>query len=150
MKFVDEAKCKVQAGNGGRGSASFRREKFVPFGGPDGGDGGDGGSVYLRAQEGINTLADFRIERTYKGGHGEPGGSNDCTGHGGADLYVPVPVGTTVTWTWNSGGIAHNVTFADTASANLTGGTFSRTFGTAGTFAYSCTIHGSAGSVLVQ
>src|ERR1700744_1430155 len=96
MKFVDEAKCKVQAGNGGRGSTSFRREKFVPFGGPDGGDGGNGGSVYLRAQEGINTLADFRIERTYKAGHGESGGSNDCTGHGGADLYVPVPVGTTV------------------------------------------------------
>src|SRR6201984_2144781 len=96
MKFVDEAKCKVQAGNGGRGSTSFRREKFVPFGGPDGGDGGNGGSVYLRAQEGINTLADFRIERTYKAGHGEPGSSNDCTGHGGEDLYVPVPVGTTV------------------------------------------------------
>lgn len=96
MKFVDEAKCKVQAGNGGRGSTSFRREKFVPFGGPDGGDGGDGGSVYLRAQEGINTLADFRIERTYKAGHGEPGGSNDCNGRGGADLYIPVPVGTTV------------------------------------------------------
>lgn len=96
MKFVDEAKCKVQAGNGGRGSTSFRREKFVPFGGPDGGDGGDGGSVYLRAQEGINTLADFRIERTYKAAHGEPGGSNDCSGRGGADLYIPVPVGTTV------------------------------------------------------
>ena len=96
MKFVDEAKCKVQAGNGGRGSASFRREKFVPFGGPDGGDGGDGGSVYLRAQEGINTLADFRIERTYKAGNGESGGSNDCFGRGGTDLYVPVPVGTTV------------------------------------------------------
>ena len=96
MKFVDEATCKVQAGNGGRGSTSFRREKFVPFGGPDGGDGGNGGSVYLRAQEGINTLADFRIERTYKAGHGESGGSNDCTGRGGADLYIPVPVGTTV------------------------------------------------------
>ena len=96
MKFVDEAKCKVQAGNGGRGSTSFRREKFVPFGGPDGGDGGNGGSVYLRAQEGINTLADFRIERTYKAAHGEPGGSNDCSGRGGADLYIPVPVGTTV------------------------------------------------------
>ena len=96
MKFVDEARCKVQAGNGGRGSTSFRREKFVPFGGPDGGDGGEGGSVYLRAQEGINTLADFRIERTYRAGHGEPGSSNDCTGRGGADLYVPVPVGTTV------------------------------------------------------
>jgi len=96
MKFVDEARCKVQAGNGGRGSTSFRREKFLPFGGPDGGDGGEGGSVYLRAQEGINTLADFRIERTYKAGNGEPGSSNDCFGRGGADLYVPVPVGTTV------------------------------------------------------
>src|SRR5246127_4258890 len=96
MKFVDEARCKVQAGSGGRGSTSFRREKFVPFGGPDGGDGGDGGSVYLRAQEGINTLADFRIERTYKAGQGQPGSSNDCTGRGGSDLYIPVPVGTTV------------------------------------------------------
>ncbi|HVW69173.1 MAG TPA: GTPase ObgE [Steroidobacteraceae bacterium] len=96
MKFVDEARVKVQAGNGGRGSTSFRREKFVPFGGPDGGDGGDGGSVYLRAQEGINTLADFRVERTYRAPHGEPGSSNDCTGRGGADVYIPVPVGTTV------------------------------------------------------
>ena len=67
MKFVDEAELRVQAGNGGRGSTSFRREKFVPFGGPDGGDGGNGGSVYLRAATGINTLADFRIERTYQG-----------------------------------------------------------------------------------
>ena len=67
MKFVDEAKLKVQAGNGGRGCVSFRREKFVPFGGPDGGDGGLGGSVYLKAVEGMNTLADFRISRTYQG-----------------------------------------------------------------------------------
>jgi GTPase len=96
MKFVDEARARVQAGNGGRGSTSFRREKFVPFGGPDGGDGGHGGSVYLRAASGINTLADFRIERTFKAGHGEPGGGNDCTGKGGADLYVPVPIGTVV------------------------------------------------------
>ncbi len=96
MKFVDEARLKVSAGNGGRGSTSFRREKFVPLGGPDGGDGGNGGSVYLRAAPGINTLVDFRIERTFKAQHGEPGGSNDCTGRGGADLYIPVPVGTTV------------------------------------------------------
>src|ERR1700688_4423144 len=96
MKFVDEAKAHVQAGNGGRGSTSFRREKFVPFGGPDGGDGGHGGSVYLRAASGINTLADFRIERTFKAAHGEPGGANDCSGRGGADLYVPVPIGTVV------------------------------------------------------
>ena len=96
MKFVDEARLKVQAGNGGRGSASFRREKFVPFGGPDGGDGGHGGSVYLRAASGINTLADFRIERTFKAAHGESGGANDCSGRSGTDLYVPVPLGTVV------------------------------------------------------
>ena len=96
MKFVDEARARVQAGNGGRGSTSFRREKFVPFGGPDGGDGGHGGSVYLRAASGINTLADFRIERTFKAAHGEPGSGNDCTGRSGADLYVPVPIGTVV------------------------------------------------------
>jgi GTP-binding protein len=96
MKFVDEATLKVQAGNGGRGCVSFRREKFVPFGGPDGGDGGDGGSVYLRAESGINTLADFRIQRTYRAVHGEAGSSRDCTGRGGADLTIPVPVGTVV------------------------------------------------------
>jgi GTPase len=96
MKFVDEATARVQAGNGGRGSASFRREKFVPFGGPDGGDGGRGGSVYLRAASGINTLADFRIARTFKAGHGAPGAANDCAGRSGADLYVPVPIGTVV------------------------------------------------------
>src|SRR5205807_8433150 len=96
MKFVDEARARVQAGNGGRGSTSFRREKFVPFGGPDGGDGGHGGSVYLRAASGINTLADFRIERTFKAAHGAPGGANDCSGRGGADLYAPVPIGTAV------------------------------------------------------
>jgi GTP-binding protein len=96
MKFVDEARIKVQAGNGGRGSTSFRREKFVPFGGPDGGDGGNGGSVFLRAAPGINTLADFRIERTWRAQHGEPGSANDCTGRSGDDLYIPVPVGTTV------------------------------------------------------
>jgi GTPase len=97
MKFVDEANLKVQAGNGGRGCVSFRREKFVPFGGPDGGDGGYGGSVYLRAVEGINTLADFRIQRTFKGGNGEGGSGNGCTGRSGDDLYVSVPIGTTVT-----------------------------------------------------
>ena len=97
MKFVDEAKLKAQAGNGGRGCASFRREKFVPFGGPDGGDGGNGGSVYLRAAPGINTLADFRVERTFKGGTGSAGSGNGCTGAGGEDLYVPVPIGTIVT-----------------------------------------------------
>ena len=96
MKFVDEALVRVQAGHGGRGCASFRREKFVPFGGPDGGDGGLGGSVYLRAQQGINTLADFRIQRTFKAQSGTAGSGNECTGAGGEDLYVAVPVGTTV------------------------------------------------------
>ncbi len=96
MKFVDEALVKVQAGHGGRGAVSFRREKFIPFGGPDGGDGGIGGSVYLRAAGGINTLADFRYQRTFKAPTGTSGSGNDCTGAGGDDLYVTVPVGTTV------------------------------------------------------
>jgi GTPase len=97
MKFVDEAKMKVNAGNGGRGCVSFRREKFVPLGGPDGGDGGLGGSVYLKAVEGMNTLADFRIQRTYKGGNGQGGSGNDKFGLGGEDEYVSIPVGTVVT-----------------------------------------------------
>src|SRR5689334_21114848 len=97
MKFVDEAIVKVNAGNGGRGCVSFRREKFIPFGGPDGGDGGFGGSVILRAKDGINTLADFRIQRTYKARNGEGGSGNDCTGRSGEDLVIDVPVGTTVT-----------------------------------------------------
>jgi GTP-binding protein len=96
MKFVDEARLKVQAGNGGRGCVSFRREAHAPWGGPDGGDGGLGGSVWLRAAEGINTLADFRIERTYKAKSGDGGSGNDCTGRGGEDLYIVVPVGTVV------------------------------------------------------
>ena len=96
MKFVDEARVKVQAGNGGRGCASFRREKFVPFGGPDGGDGGHGGSVWLRAIPGINTLADFRVERTYRAPHGTAGSGNDCTGAAGSDLYISLPVGTVI------------------------------------------------------
>ena len=96
MKFVDEALLKVQAGHGGRGALSFRREKFIPFGGPDGGDGGLGGSVFLRARQGINTLADFRIQRAFKAPSGQAGSGNECTGAGGDDLTVTVPVGTTV------------------------------------------------------
>ncbi len=96
MKFVDEATIKVNAGNGGRGMVSFRREKFIPFGGPDGGDGGIGGSIYLVAKQGLNTLADFRYQRTFKAVNGEPGGSADCSGKGGPDLEVMVPVGTVV------------------------------------------------------
>jgi GTPase len=96
MKFVDEAHIKVAAGNGGRGCVSFRREKFVPFGGPDGGDGGNGGNVTLRTRDGINTLADFRIERTFRAENGQPGGGKDMTGRGGSDTTVIVPVGTVV------------------------------------------------------
>ena len=96
MRFVDEARVRVQAGNGGRGCLSFRREKCMPFGGPDGGDGGHGGSVFLRAAPGINTLADFRVERLFKARSGEGGSGNDCFGRGGEDLYIPVPVGTVV------------------------------------------------------
>jgi GTP-binding protein len=96
MKFVDEATVRVQAGNGGPGCVSFRREKFVPRGGPDGGDGGDGGSIWLVAREGINTLADFRVQRRFRGGHGQGGSGNNCSGRGGEDLDVPVPCGTRV------------------------------------------------------
>jgi GTP-binding protein len=96
MKFVDEATIKVQAGNGGRGMVSFRREKFIPFGGPDGGDGGDGGNIVLVAKQGLNTLADFRYQRTFKAPNGQPGGSADCSGRGGDHLEVAVPVGTVV------------------------------------------------------
>jgi GTP-binding protein len=96
MNFVDEATIKVHAGNGGSGMVSFRREKFIPFGGPDGGDGGTGGSIYVTAQQGLNTLADFRYRRALKAGNREPGGSADCSGKGGGDLEVVVPVGTVV------------------------------------------------------
>jgi len=96
MKFVDEATIKVTAGKGGDGSASFRREKFIPFGGPNGGDGGDGGSIYLIADSAINTLVDFRYQREHRAKSGEKGGGAECTGRGGEDLIIPVPVGTLV------------------------------------------------------
>jgi GTP-binding protein len=96
MRFVDEAIIKINAGHGGRGAIGFRREKFIPFGGPDGGDGGKGADVYLEGVEGINTLADFRFNRAFKAANGEPGGSAECTGAGGEDLIVPVPIGTVV------------------------------------------------------
>lgn len=96
MKFVDEATIKVFAGDGGNGCVSFRREKFIPFGGPNGGDGGDGGSVYLIAQSGLNTLADFRVTRSFRATRGENGMGRDMTGKSGGDLDVPVPVGTLV------------------------------------------------------
>ncbi|MFA7387274.1 MAG: GTPase ObgE [Thiohalobacteraceae bacterium] len=96
MKFVDEATIEVIAGDGGNGCVGFRREKFIPFGGPDGGDGGDGGSVFLVADEGINTLIDFRYERRYQAQRGENGRGNNCTGAKGGDRVARVPVGTMV------------------------------------------------------
>jgi GTP-binding protein len=96
MKFVDEAYIKVIAGKGGHGCLSFRREKFIPKGGPDGGDGGDGGSVYLKANKNLNTLADFRTQRTYQAQNGQPGSGKDKIGKSGEDLYIDVPVGTEV------------------------------------------------------
>lgn len=96
MKFVDEASIWVAAGNGGNGSASFRREKYIEFGGPDGGDGGRGGSVFLVADSGMNTLADFRVGRKYKARPGDNGSGRNCSGKSGADLEIVVPVGTYV------------------------------------------------------
>lgn len=96
MKFVDEAEIHVHAGNGGNGCASFRREKFIPFGGPDGGDGGSGGSVFLAADENLNTLVDFRHQRVYRAGRGENGMSRQMHGKAGEDLTIRVPVGTVV------------------------------------------------------
>lgn len=94
MKFVDEAKIKVMAGAGGNGCLSFRREKYIPFGGPDGGDGGDGGDVYLIADTQVNTLIDFRYKRHFKAERGENGGGRLCSGARGDDLIIKVPVGT--------------------------------------------------------
>ena len=96
MKFVDEAKIKVDAGDGGNGCVSFRREKYIPKGGPDGGDGGDGGSIYLQGNTGLNTLADFRFQRSYRAERGGNGMGSNCTGKSGEDLIVQVPVGTVV------------------------------------------------------
>jgi len=96
MKFVDEATIRVAAGDGGNGCVSFRREKYIPKGGPDGGDGGDGGSVYLLADSGLNTLADFRFQRDYRAGRGQNGMGSNCTGRKGADIEVRVPIGTVV------------------------------------------------------
>ena len=96
MKFVDETTIHVQAGNGGNGGLSFRRERFIPLGGPDGGDGGDGGSVYLIADENINTLADFRHTRSFKAQRGQDGMGKDRTGKKGDDKFIKVPIGTLI------------------------------------------------------
>ena len=96
MKFVDEVVIEVKAGKGGNGLASFRREKYIPFGGPNGGDGGDGGHVYLQGHPSLNTLIDFRFERIFEAQDGEKGQSNNKTGRGGIDKILAVPMGTVV------------------------------------------------------
>ncbi|MEM7276908.1 MAG: Obg family GTPase CgtA [Pseudomonadota bacterium] len=96
MKFVDEATIKVQAGAGGHGALSFRREKYIPRGGPDGGDGGRGGSVWLVGDKGLNTLADFRVARRYRAETGQAGAGRNKTGRSGEDLEVGVPCGTSI------------------------------------------------------
>jgi len=96
MKFLDQAKIYVKAGDGGPGSASFRREKFVEFGGPDGGDGGDGGSIILSAQENLNTLIDFRFKQHFKAERGQNGMGKKKTGKNGKDLILKIPIGTQI------------------------------------------------------
>lgn len=96
MKFVDEAQVRVEAGDGGNGTIGFRREKFIPLGGPDGGDGGNGGSVYLVGVENMNTLVDFRYQSVYRAQRGQNGMSRNCTGRKGDDAFVSVPLGTRV------------------------------------------------------
>ncbi|HRK56423.1 MAG TPA: GTPase ObgE [Burkholderiaceae bacterium] len=96
MKFVDEARIEVIAGHGGNGCASFRREKFIPKGGPDGGDGGRGGSIWARADRNINTLLDFRYTRKVKAPNGQSGRGSDCYGAGGEDVELRMPVGTRI------------------------------------------------------
>jgi GTP-binding protein len=96
MKFIDEAKIEVHAGSGGNGAATFRREKYVPRGGPDGGDGGRGGSVWARADRNVNTLVDYRFARIHRAENGARGMGSDCNGRAGADIELRVPVGTLI------------------------------------------------------
>ena len=96
MKFLDQAKINLKAGNGGSGSASFRREKYVEFGGPDGGDGGDGGSILFEAERNLNTLIDYRYSQHFKAENGKPGSKKNKTGANGKDLILKVPIGTQI------------------------------------------------------
>ena len=96
MKFLDQVKIYIKAGNGGHGSPSFRREKFIEFGGPDGGDGGKGGSIILKSERNLNTLIDYRFQQHHKAERGENGSGQNRTGRGGEDLFLKVPVGTQV------------------------------------------------------
>ncbi|MDP1594438.1 MAG: GTPase ObgE, partial [Gallionella sp.] len=109
MKFIDESKIEVFAGNGGNGIASFRREKYIEKGGPDGGDGGRGGSVFVQADRNINTLVDFRFARTHKARNGESGRGSDCYGKGADDVILHMPVGTVIT-DINSGEVIADLT----------------------------------------
>lgn len=97
MKFIDEARIEVHAGKGGNGAVSFRREKYIPRGGPDGGDGGRGGSIYAIADRNINTLVDYRYTRVHRAKNGEPGRGSQCNGKGAPDIVLRVPVGTVIT-----------------------------------------------------
>jgi GTPase len=96
MKFLDQVKIYIKAGNGGNGSPSFRREKFIEYGGPDGGDGGKGGSILLRSERNLNTLIDYRFQQHHKAERGENGSGQNRTGRGGDDLFLKVPIGTQV------------------------------------------------------
>ena len=96
MKFLDQVKIYVKAGNGGHGSPSFRREKFIEYGGPDGGDGGKGGSILLRSERNLNTLIDYRFQQHHKAQRGENGSGQNRTGRGGDNLFLKVPIGTQV------------------------------------------------------
>ena len=96
MKFIDEAKIEVHAGKGGDGAATFRREKYIRYGGPNGGDGGRGGSIWARADRNVNTLVDYRFARIHRAENGVRGGSQDCNGRAGEDLELRVPVGTVI------------------------------------------------------
>jgi len=109
MKFIDESKIEVIAGNGGKGAASFRREKYIEKGGPDGGDGGRGGSIYAQADRNINTLVDYRFARTHRARNGEPGRGSDCYGKGADDIVLRMPVGTVIT-DINSGEVIADLT----------------------------------------
>ncbi len=96
MKFIDEATIEIIAGKGGDGCLSFRREKYVPYGGPNGGDGGDGGSVYVAGDVNLNTLVDYRHQRLFRAENGRPGEGSNCSGKSGEDIIIPVPVGTLI------------------------------------------------------
>src|SRR3974390_1578627 len=115
MKFVDEARIEVHAGSGGKGAVSFRREKYVPRGGPDGGDGGRGGSIYALADRNTNTLVDYRYTRIFRARNGEPGHGAPCNGRGAEDIYIRVPVGTVISDVTAGGIVADLASDGETA-----------------------------------